>query len=228
MLKPQENDSSAFMTDVPHEQLTEYRENLWRVGQEIVLAAPQLFIDVDVEADGIAGHGSLLSIGAQSPTGASFYRELKPAFEEYKPANRQFCENHNLQRERLLREGEDPWQAMSDFHVWLDGLQQDHGRKPVFTAFNAGFDWALVDLYFVKAGYDTNPFGIAPFDIKSLAIALTGEWDWAKTTKGSLPEIIVPPEEFTHNALEDAQWQQKLHFGVAALLGAKKHRELTG
>lgn len=194
-------------------------------GREIVLAARQLYVDVDIEADGIAGHGSMLSIGAQSPMGESFYQEIKPITNDFKPGNREFCEQHGLQRERLLQEAPDFKEVMTDFHSWVTDISKTAGKPPVFTAFNAAFDWAFVDLYFIKAGYEKNPFGIAPFDLKSLALPLTGEWDWTKTSKNKLPAIIIPEGDFTHHALEDAQYQQKLHFGMAALLGSGEHHK---
>jgi hypothetical protein len=198
------------------------RQELWNSGREIVLNSPQLFIDVDVEADGIAGHGSMLSVGAQSPTGESFYSEVKPAFEDFISGNREFCEAHGLPRERLLKEAPDMGDIMNRFNEWVAELQTRHGKSPVFTAFNAAFDWALVDLYFKKTGID-NPFGIAPFDLKSLALPLTGEWNWRDTSKNKLPKIILPDGDFTHHALEDAQYQQKLHFGMAGLLGNRRY-----
>lgn len=203
------------------------RAEVFNRGREIVLAAPQLYVDVDVEADGIAGHGSMLSIGAQSPTGESFYGEMRPITEDFKPGNREFCEQHGLQRDRLLREAPDYIEVMTKFHTWVTELVEKTGKPPVFTAFNAAFDWAFVDLYFIKAGYDKNPFGIAPFDLKSLAIPLTGKWDWSETSKNKLPGIIIPEGDFTHHALEDAQYQQKLHFGMAALLGTQSYIQRT-
>lgn len=104
-----------------------------------------------MEADGIAGHGSLLSLGAQSATGEIFYSEIKPAFEDFISENREFCESHGLQRERLLAEALDFEAVMRLFSGWVDRLKKSTGKQPVFTAFNAAFDWALVDLYFVKA-----------------------------------------------------------------------------
>ncbi|MDB5185464.1 MAG: hypothetical protein JWN38_1272 [Candidatus Saccharibacteria bacterium] len=196
------------------------RENILDLGKAVVLNAPQLFIDVDVEADGIAGHGSMLSIGAQSPTGESFYSEIKPYSEDFLPGNREFCENHGLQRERLLREAPELSVVMFGLHNWTTELRARHGKRAVLTAFNAGFDWAHVDLGFVKAGFiENNPFGVAPFDLKSLATQLNGNWDWSKTRKSQLPRAIVPDGDFTHHALEDAQYQQKIHFGMAGLLG---------
>ncbi len=206
---------------------SEKRERIWEIGHEIVLTAPQLYIDVDIEADGIAGYGSMLSIGAQSPTGESFYSEIKPASEDFIPGHREFCENHHLQRERLLREAPEAWSVIFSFKEWVDILREKTGKNPVFTAFNAAFDWSFVDLYFVKLNIP-NPFGIAPFDLKSLAIALSGNWDWKQTSKGKLPSIIIPEGDFTHHALEDAQYQQKLHFGMARLLGNRDYHTIIG
>jgi DNA polymerase III epsilon subunit-like protein len=203
------------------------RTEIFNRGREIVLNAPQLYVDVDVEADGIAGHGSMLSIGAQSPTGESFYSEIKPAYEEFKQGNREFCEQHGLPRQRLLVEAPDYHEVMTKFQAWLNNLQEQTGKKPIFTAFNAAFDWGFVDLYFLKSGIEKNPFGIAPFDLKSLALPLTGNWDWSLTSKGKLPALIIPDGDFTHHALEDAQYQQKLHFGMAALLGSRQYLQYT-
>lgn len=197
------------------------RAELWARGKEIVLNAPQLYVDIDVEADGIAGHGSMLAIGAQSPTGESFYSEIKPAFEDFNPSHIEFTQQHGLERERLLAEAPDMQEVMSQFHAWITQLQSMYGKAPVFTAFNAAFDWAFVDLYFLKVGIQ-NPFGIAPFDLKSLAMPLTNNWNWGETSKKTLPPIIIPDGDFTHHALEDAQYQQKLHFGMVALLEKNK------
>ena len=198
----------------------ETKQALWNAGREIVVAAPQAFIDVDVEADGIAGYGSMLSIGAASPTGETYYSEIRPSTELFLPGNRKFCERHGLERDRLMDEAPDLNKVMGEFYEWTEDIKKECGKRAVFTAFNGGFDWAHTDLYFAKAGFK-NPYGIAPFDIKSLAIALHEEWNWSKTNKNELPPEIVPEEEFTHHALEDALYQQKLHFGMAALLGAK-------
>ncbi|MBI2595506.1 3'-5' exoribonuclease [Candidatus Daviesbacteria bacterium] len=209
------------------QSLAEKRQLIYDRGREIVMNAPQLYVDVDVEADGIAGYGSMLSIGAQSPTGEAFYSEIKPLFEEFIPGNRKFCEDHNLSHERLLLEASDYQSVMGNFYKWIEGLKKaDIGKSAVFTAFNAAYDWAFIDLYFTKAGFE-NPFGIAPFDLKSLALPLTGNWDWKMTSKSRLPSIIIPDGDFTHHALEDAQYQQKLHFGMAGLLGKRNYLDIA-
>lgn len=203
------------------EKFTE-KEKIIERGRLIVLAAPQLYIDVDVEADGIAGYGSMLALGAQSPTGESYYSEFRPAFSDYQKSKRDFCETHGLERERLMSTGKDFLVVMTEFYQWLSELTSAHKKDLVFTAFNASFDWSFVDLYFAKAGID-NPFGKAALDLKSLAIPLTKKWDWKETSKGKLPSIIIPEGDFTHHALEDARYQQKIHFGIAGLLGERDY-----
>lgn len=203
------------------------KQELWDAGQEIVLASPVLYIDVDVEADGIAGYGSMLSIGAQSPTGEHYYSEIKPRGTDYISSQRQFCEAHGLEYDRLLAEAPDLDLVMKGFKRWVGNVADKYKKQPVFTAFNAAFDWAHVDLSFVRSGITENPFGIAPFDLKSLAVVLSPEWDFSQTTKSKLPPEIVPDTEFTHHALEDARFQQKLHFGMAAILGSARYSAAT-
>ncbi len=195
------------------------KQRLWTEGRKKVLAAPQLYVDVDVEADGIAGYGSMLSIGAASPTGESFYSEIRPYSKRYLPGHREFCEEHGLEHERLMDEAPILAVVMERYRGWLDELSQKTGKKAVFTAFNAAFDWAHVDVAFAKSRLE-NPHGIAAFGLKTLAMPLVG-WDWDHTKKSKLPPEILPDGDFTHHALEDAQYQQKIHFGLAALLGSR-------
>lgn len=197
----------------------EHKE-LIRAGREIILAAPQLYIDVDIESDGWAGHGSMLSLGAIAPGGEKFYSEIKPLFEDFVPSQRQFCEEHGLQRKRLFAVAPDYLEVVKAFSEWVSMLQEQTGKKPVFAAFNAGFDFGFVQQYYLKAGI-ANPFGAAPFDLKSLALAVNPGWDWSKTIKGNLPETVLPEGDFTHNALEDAEYQQQIHFALAGLLAQK-------
>jgi len=199
------------------------KKEVMKDGAEIVARSPQLFIDVDIEADGIAGNGSMLSIGAKSVTGDSYYTEIKPSSDDFIPANKDFCEQHGLSRDRLLEEAPDLMEAMTSFYKWIEEQSYKSDKQPVFTAFNAAFDWAFVDLYFKKANLE-NPFGIAPFDLKSLAMALDSKWDWRDTRKDNLPEIIKPDRKFTHNALDDAEYQQEIHFAMAGLLARQNQQ----
>jgi hypothetical protein len=200
-------------------------EQLARRGQEIIKAAPQLYFDVDVEADGVPGFGSLLSVGAVSPWGEAYYSELKPSSERFIKSNREFCEAHNLERERLMDEGQNPDDAMGELRDWVGDVTNTYEKnRPVFSAFNASFDFPWVDLAMREAELK-NPFGIAGYCIKSLANHLSPNYDWRKTAKGNLPAEIVPEGDFTHNALEDAVYQQKIH---NALVGKLKQGQELG
>lgn len=196
------------------------KQQLWAEGREILQNAPQLFIDIDIEADGIAGYGSILSIGAVTVHGETFYSEVKPMYETFLPANQAFCDEHGLERGRLLAEAPSAETVMHDFNVWVLANALAHGKDPVFVGLNAGYDWPFIDLYFNRFGIK-NPFGIAGDDLKSFVMPLGGKWDWNDTKKSRMPDAIKPEGDFTHHALEDAQYQQKLHFGAVALFAAK-------
>lgn len=203
-------------TDINSETYQELREQLFFYGKQAVMNAPQLYINVDVEADGVPGYGSLLSIGACSPYGENFYIELKPSSEEFVSSQREFCESHGLNRERLIQEGVNPSIALQKFIGWTNRLKDTYKVEPVFTAFNAWFDYGFMAL--ACARYEAaNPYGIAPFDLKSYVPGVTGELDWKSTAKSKLPPIIQPKGDFTHHALEDALYQQELHFGLVGL-----------
>src|SRR5437870_1484664 len=104
-------------------------ESLISTGKEVVREAPQLYVDLDVEADGVPGYGSLLSIGAVSPWGETFYRELRPSSEQFLPSNRAFAEAHGLERERLMEEGMDPIAAAQELRDWTVELSSKYDKE---------------------------------------------------------------------------------------------------
>lgn len=192
-------------------------------GRRIVRAAPQLYIDLDVESDGPAGIGSLLSVGAVDPWGNTFYRELRPTDKPGTAGSRKFCEEHGLQRERLLREGMDPYQAMRELSVWVGDRTTEHGKsKAVLVAFPSWFDFGLVNTTAIEAGL-TNPFKLDGHCIQSLAMTLglggaDPTYDWDNASRLNLPPDVLPDLPFTHHALEDAQYQQAMHFALVGLV----------
>lgn len=198
-------------------------EILVEKGKEIVQSAPQLYLDIDVESDGWPGYGSLLSIGAVSPWGEQFYRELRPTSELYIPANREFVAQHGLEYERLCDEGIEPKEAVQELSIWQAELRERYGKigKSVLTAFNASYDFPMLNLEYVKAALE-NPFDITGYCIQSLALALRPGYDWRTVSKNNLPNDIAPEGNFTHNALEDAIWQQELHFAMVGWLDVER------
>lgn len=190
-------------------------------GQEMVRSAPELFIDFDVEADGIAGQGSLLSIGAVDPWGDTFYRELKPNDANgFMKDYRKFNDAHDMEYDRLMAEGADTTEAMHDFAEWAKERRKLHEKVGdiALVGFNGSYDFPLVNLEYVRAGAES-PFGFAGYCIKSLAMGLRrNQYSWRQTGKGRLPSIVLPEGDFTHNSLEDAQYQQQIHYGLVGVL----------
>ncbi|MBP7807433.1 hypothetical protein KA047_02960 [Candidatus Saccharibacteria bacterium] len=194
------------------------RQDLYERGREIIQAAPELYVDLDVEADGVPGYGSLRSAGALTPWGDEFHCEIKPTSNLSIPSQDAFCEAHGQERERLLEEGLEPAHAMQGLAEWTLRMQMKYRKLgSVLTAYNASFDFPWINLEMVKAGID-NPYGIAGYCIKSRALELSGKYSWRDTKKSRLPAIIVPEGDFTHNPIEDAHYQQKIHFALVGLL----------
>ena len=188
-------------------------------GRGVVQSAPQLLVDFDLEADGIAGYGSILSIGAVSPFGDEFYAELKPDSSLFIPSQRAFCEAHGLERKRLLKEGRDPHEVMREFASWATLLGQKVGKDVVLTAFNTGFDFALLRLALHHSGAE-NPFGHGGFCSQSYAMAASLGHDWNNTTIEWLAGMFGTVPELSHHALQDAKDQQEIHFVLAAYLSS--------
>lgn len=229
------------------EAVRDRREFYTELGKEILINSSEIFVDFDVEGDGPAGFGNLCSIGAVAPTGEEFYVVIKPQGEACLPEPRKFCDSLGLTREYLEEHGVIIEEAGRMFMQWADSLKRQYNKPAVAAAFNAGYDWAHIDLAFAKAAAmfpedfpansnsaqpQHNPFGIAPMDTKSLALALPRDdvdgvsWSWRATSKNKLPLTVNPETEFTHNALDDAKYQQKQHFAMVGLLCAGKDQEL--
>src|SRR5690606_41904894 len=107
------------------------------------MARVELYVSADVEADGpIPGPYSMLSFGlavcgtfdgtrftAPDPAERTFYAELKPISGDFDP---QALEVSGLDRERLLREGRDPAEAMR--RAAARGKTGADGALPVLVA----------------------------------------------------------------------------------------------
>jgi len=168
---------------------------------------PEVFISVDVEASGPApGRYSLLSVGAclVDDPARTFYAELQPVGEA---ATAEAMAVHNLDLERLKRDGLPPAEAMKRFEAWLQAVVPA-GALPVFVGFNAAFDWMFVADYFERF-LGRNPFGHTALDLKAYFMGLTGS-AWGDTTKRALAGRYPDHPQLTHNALQDALDQAAL------------------
>lgn len=109
---------------------------------------PELYIAVDVEADGpIPGPYSMISLGmaVTGRTGLTFYTELRPISDEFVPAALAVS---GLDRDRLLREAPSAQDAMRSATRWVDGLRET--GRPVFLAAPAVWDGMFLHWYFLR------------------------------------------------------------------------------
>jgi DNA polymerase III epsilon subunit-like protein len=158
------------------------------------------FIVVDVETSGPnPGAYSLLSIGActlRKPRD-TFYIELIPDKSEFV---QDAMDVNKLSLAALTTEGISPEIALSQFVSWVKKNALD--GQPIFTAFNAPFDWMFMNDYFHRY-LKYNPFGHKALDIKALFMGKTG-CVWSNTSHKSISKYFGLKYSLTHHALKDA------------------------
>jgi hypothetical protein len=164
---------------------------------------PELYIAVDVEADGpIPGPYSMISLGMAvvGRPDLTFYTELKPISDEFVPAALAVS---GLDRDRLLREAPHAQEAMTAAHRWVNGLR-DTGR-PVFLAGPAVWDGMFVHWYFMRFT-GKSPFGAtgSGIDLRSYWMGKTG-CEWVQSRKGTIKSTLgLTGLPHTHHAGADA------------------------
>lgn len=178
-----------------------------------------IYFSADVETDGpIPGPYSLLSFalvvaGCQTGTTfrraskpeASFYRELRPISETFDPEALQV---NLLDRDKLLRDGADPADAMTEAAEWV--RRQCGTSRPILVAFPLSFDWTWLYWYFVRFSRSGSPFGHSScFDIKT-AFAVKSKRTISEASRSKLPESLRSESPHTHNALDDAREQAEV------------------
>ncbi len=164
---------------------------------------PELYVAVDVEADGpIPGPYSMISLGmavAGRPD-LTFYTELRPISDDFVP---QALAVSGLDRDRLLREAPPAEDAMRAAAAWVNGLRRI--GRPVFLAAPAVWDGMFVHWYFVRfIGH--SPFGAtgSGIDLRSFWMGRTG-CEWVDTRKGKIKHALgLTDIPHAHHAGEDA------------------------
>jgi DNA polymerase III epsilon subunit-like protein len=201
---------------------------------------PDLYISADVESDGpVPGPFSLLSFGLavvgsydgrrfeRHPSREqTFYREVRPISEEYEP---EALAVNGLDRERLLREGTAPEQAMAEASDWVVSVSAGH--RPVLVAYPVAFDWSFLYWYFERFAPAGSPFGHSScLDIRTLYQAIAGTV-FDRSGKDAMPKFLRPSEPHTHDALDDAVEQGELfanlmQWALRRRANAEHHGEL--
>lgn len=171
-----------------------------------------VYVAVDVETSGPApGRYALLAIGAclvDDPADA-FYAELQP---DRQGVLAEAVAVAGLSPADLAVTGRPAADAMSAFADWVDGVAA--GRRPVFVAFNAAFDWLFVADYLDRY-VGRNPFGHSALDIKALFMGAAGV-PWAQTRFADVAAHFGVSAQLPHNALEDARIQASIFARIVA------------
>ncbi len=180
---------------------------------------PDLYISADVEADGpIPGPYSMLSFGlavaggfdgttftVADPTERTFYAELRPISADFDP---DALAVSGLDRQRLLREGRDPAEAMNAAAAWVREAAGD--ALPVFVGFPASYDWLWMYWYFMRYAEAGSPFGHSRcLDLKT-AYAIKAGVPLNRASKSRMPRSLRSARPHTHHALDDALEQADL------------------
>lgn len=164
---------------------------------------PELYVAVDVEADGpIPGPYSMISLGMAvvGRPELAFYSEVRPISDEFDP---RALAVSGLDRDRLLREAPAAEEAMRAAARWVDGLRRI--GRPVFLAAPAVWDGMFVHWYFVRF-VGRSPFGMtgSGVDLRSYWMGMTGG-EWAHTRKSAIKAALgLRGLPHTHHAGEDA------------------------
>lgn len=173
----------------------------------VVTPTGETLISVDVETAGPSPRRyAMLSIGAclVDDPDTSFYAELRPDSPETDPAALAVS---GLALDELARTGLPPQLAMARFANWVDEVTPA-ASVPVFTAFNAPFDWMFVNDYLLRY-VGRNPFGHSALDIKAYAMGVR-DVPWRETSMHVLSEHYLGGRMLSHNALSDARDQAAL------------------
>lgn len=167
----------------------------------------EAYISVDVETSGPnPSDYAMLSIGACtiSEPRETFYIELKP---DRDGSVSEAMAISKLSLDDLRKNGTPAKEAMQKFSDWVSSVLPKNAQ-PVFTAFNASFDWMFVNDYFHRyLGH--NPFGHKALDIKALYMGLR-KTKWLQTSYNIVNKKTGLEELLSHHALEDAIQQARI------------------
>lgn len=174
--------------------------------------AGDTYFSVDVETDGpIPGPYSMLAFGiavagtfdgvtftAHDPAEDTFYRELRPTGSQI---DLDALRASRLDRDHLLRAGDEPSRALLDAKEWIERLAAN--TKPVLVGYPVVFDWMFMHWYFVRfAG--ASPFGFSgALDMKTM-YQQKARVGVADAGRDDLPAALRASRPHTHNALDDA------------------------
>lgn len=139
----------------------------------------------------------------------AFGRFLKPISDDFQ---QEALAVNGLDRERLIIEGSDPAEAMTDAADWV--REQSDGCRPVLVAYPVAFDWSWLYWYFERYASAGSPFGHSScLDIRTLFLAAAGTV-FDASGKDDMPDFLRASTPHTHDAVDDAVEQGELFANI--------------
>jgi hypothetical protein len=139
----------------------------------------------------------------------SFYRELRPISDQFEAAA---LEVNHLDRDRLLREGDEPERAMTEATRWVREIAGP--ARPVLVAYPLSFDWTWLYWYFMRFSSEGSPFNHSGcFDLKT-AIAVKAQIPISAAGRNHLALSLRSHLTHSHHALQDAIEQAEIFADV--------------
>jgi ribonuclease T len=188
---------------------------------EALQAEIETIVMVDVETAGpVPSMYPMLSIGACTilQPRKTFYIELQP---DRMAAEPEALAVSHLVLEDLLESGTPPLEAMRRFETWLE--EEIPNKQPIFSAFNAPFDWMFINDYFIRyLGH--NPFGHNALDVRPLYMGMRAV-SWGQSSMRMVSHHYLESRSLTHHALQDAQDQADMLAGIMRDLMAESEEE---
>ena len=194
------------------------------------MAEQELFVSVDIEADGrIPGRNSMLSFGSAAFT---LDKELVARFAVNletlpgaagDPETLAWWRKHPQAWAAAREDPEDPATALPRYAAHLEALGREGGGgrrygRPTFIGFPAAYDFAWINWYLHRfAG--RNPLGISGLCLKTLGAALL-KLPFRQASKRRFPRRWFDDLPHSHVALDDAMEQ--------GAMGINMLRELRG
>lgn len=189
-------------------------------GPKTAESAVDVYFSADVETDGpIPGPFSMLALALVqagsfdgtrfSPadlTSEPFYAELRPISEQYEA---EALAVNGLDRDRLLLEGRDSREVMTEAADWI--RSRSGGGSPVLVAYPLSFDWLWLYWYFVRFSHTGSPFNHSRcFDVKT-AFAVKDRRPISRSGRNELRRVLGNVERpHTHKAVDDAREQAEI------------------
>lgn len=176
------------------------------------MAVPDIYISVDIEADGpIPGPYSMLAFGlavagrydgtvfhSVDPTERTFYRTLQPISDNFDP---EAVAVSGLNRDDLIRAGTSPREALLEAKRWIIDSARDH--RPVLVGYPLVYDWQFFYWYLQSYAPPSPVDFSAGLDMKTM-YQQKARVPLSEAGKDDLPPFLRSERPHTHNALDDA------------------------